>query len=88
MDVLGVNDWMLMTHKMSYNGSMEKNVGLVVFSFPLGPGLIAGSKWGFAAMTTEWLAARLLNVDRRWTLLYFGPGRNEKNQDVYVLRRT
>lgn len=47
-----------------------------------------GTKWGFAAMTTEWLAARLLNVDRRWTLLYFGPGRNEKNQDVYVLRRT
>lgn len=39
-----------------------------------------GSKWGFAAMTTEWLAARLLNVDRRWTLLYYRPGRNEKSK--------
>lgn len=46
-----------------------------------------GTKWGFGAMTPEWVAARLLNAGRRWMLVYFGPGRNENNQDVYILRR-
>lgn len=47
-----------------------------------------GSKWGFGAFTAEWVAARLLNVKGRpWSLVYFGPGRSERHQDVYVLRK-
>ena len=56
--------------------------------FGLPDGSSAGMKWGWGGFTTEWLAAKVLNGDDRpWKLEYFGPGRSERNQDVYVLRK-
>jgi SAM-dependent methyltransferase len=48
-----------------------------------------GSWWGYGAFTAEWLAAKVLNSKsgRRWRLEYYGPGANEKHQDVYVLSK-
>jgi SAM-dependent methyltransferase len=48
-----------------------------------------GSWWGYGAFTTEWLAAHVLNNPARgnWRLEYYGPGVNEKHQDVYVLSK-
>lgn len=40
--------------------------------------------WGTAFLSPEWLAAQLCPP---WRLLEFAPGRNQDNQDVYVLQR-
>jgi SAM-dependent methyltransferase len=40
--------------------------------------------WGTAFLSPEWLLAQLCP---RWRVLQFAPGRNQDNQDVYVLQR-
>jgi SAM-dependent methyltransferase len=40
--------------------------------------------WGTAFLSPEWL---LTNLCPRWRVLEFSPGRNQENQDVYVLQR-
>ena len=40
--------------------------------------------WGTAFLSPEWLLAKLCP---RWRVLEFAPGRNQDNQDVYVLQR-
>ncbi len=40
--------------------------------------------WGTAFLSPEWLLAQLCP---RWRVLEFAPGRNQDNQDVYVLQR-
>jgi SAM-dependent methyltransferase len=40
--------------------------------------------WGTAFISPEWLLAQLCP---RWRVLEFAPGRNQDNQDVYVLQR-
>jgi SAM-dependent methyltransferase len=40
--------------------------------------------WGTAFLSPEWMLAQLCP---RWNVLEFAPGRNQDNQDVYVLRR-
>jgi SAM-dependent methyltransferase len=40
--------------------------------------------WGTAFLSPEWLLARLCP---HWRVLEFAPGRNQANQDVYVLER-
>jgi SAM-dependent methyltransferase len=40
--------------------------------------------WGTAFLSPEWILANLLPA---WHVLEFAPGRNQENQDVYVLRR-
>jgi SAM-dependent methyltransferase len=41
-------------------------------------------EWGTAFLSPEWLLAQLCP---RFELLAFAPGRNQENQDVYLLRR-
>jgi SAM-dependent methyltransferase len=45
---------------------------------------VVNPDWGTAFLTPEWLLAELTPV---WSVLQFAPGRNQDNQDVYVLRR-
>jgi hypothetical protein len=40
--------------------------------------------WGTAFLTPEWI---LTNLCPTWQVLEFAPGRNQENQDVYVLQR-
>jgi SAM-dependent methyltransferase len=40
--------------------------------------------WGMAFLTTEWLLA---NATPEWSVLWFAPGRAERNQDALVLLR-
>jgi hypothetical protein len=40
--------------------------------------------WGTAFTSPEWVLAQL---SPRWRVLEFAPGRNQDNQDVYVLQR-
>jgi SAM-dependent methyltransferase len=41
--------------------------------------------WGTAFLSPEWMLAELCP---RWRVMEFAPGRNQYNQDVYVLQRT
>jgi SAM-dependent methyltransferase len=45
---------------------------------------VVNPDWGTAFLSPEWLLAQLLP---RWHVLEFAPGRNQDNQDVYLLRR-
>jgi hypothetical protein len=45
---------------------------------------VRSAHWGESYMSPEWLVGRLAPD---WTLLDFAAGRNEGNQDVYVLGR-
>jgi SAM-dependent methyltransferase len=45
---------------------------------------VVNPAWGTAFITPEWLMAQLCPV---WRVLEFAPGRNQDNQDVYVLQR-
>jgi SAM-dependent methyltransferase len=45
---------------------------------------VVNPAWGTAFVSPEWILAKLLP---RWQVLEFAPGRNQSNQDVYVLRR-
>jgi SAM-dependent methyltransferase len=42
------------------------------------------SDWGDAFMPVSWVTSRLLDL---WDLVSFQPGRNQENQDLYLLRR-
>lgn len=45
---------------------------------------VVNPNWGTAFLTPEWM---LTNLCPRWRVLEFAPGRNQENQDVYVLQR-
>jgi SAM-dependent methyltransferase len=45
---------------------------------------VVNPAWGTAFVSAEWMLTNLLP---RWRVLEFAPGRNQENQDVYVLRR-
>jgi SAM-dependent methyltransferase len=45
---------------------------------------VVNPAWGTAFLSPEWVLTNLLP---RWRVLEFAPGRNQSNQDVYVLRR-
>ncbi len=45
---------------------------------------VVNSEWGTAFLSPEWLLAELCPA---WRVLEFAPGRNQDNQDVYVLQR-
>jgi SAM-dependent methyltransferase len=45
---------------------------------------VVNPSWGTAFLSPEWVLTNLLP---RWRVLEFAPGRNQCNQDVYVLRR-
>ncbi len=45
---------------------------------------VVNPDWGTAFLTPEWLLTQLCP---QWSVLDFAPGRNQDNQDVYVLRR-
>jgi SAM-dependent methyltransferase len=45
---------------------------------------VVNPDWGTAFLTPEWLVTQLCP---RWRVLEFAPGRNQDNQDVYVLER-
>jgi SAM-dependent methyltransferase len=45
---------------------------------------VAHPNWGTAFISPEWL---LTHLCPRWRVLEFAPGRNQSNQDVYVLQR-
>ncbi len=45
---------------------------------------VVNPAWGTAFLSPEWILTKLLP---RWQVLEFAPGRNQSNQDVYVLRR-
>jgi SAM-dependent methyltransferase len=45
---------------------------------------VATPDWGTAFVSPEWLLA---NLCPRWQVVEFAPGRNQANQDVYVMRR-
>jgi SAM-dependent methyltransferase len=45
---------------------------------------VVSSAWGTAFLSPEWLLTQLCP---RWRVLEFAPGRNQGNQDVYVLQR-
>jgi SAM-dependent methyltransferase len=45
---------------------------------------VVNPEWGTAFLSAEWLLAQLCP---RWRVLEFAPGRNQDNQDVYVLQR-
>lgn len=52
---------------------------------PAGDAGIVNPEWGTAFLSPEWLLTKLCP---RWRILEFAPGRNQRNQDVYVLQRT
>ncbi|HEX4187121.1 MAG TPA: class I SAM-dependent methyltransferase [Solirubrobacteraceae bacterium] len=45
---------------------------------------VVNPEWGTSFLSPEWLLAQLCP---RWRVLEFAPGRNQDNQDVYVLQR-
>jgi len=45
---------------------------------------VVNPDWGTAFLSPEWLLTQLCP---RWRVLEFAPGRNQDNQDVYVLQR-
>jgi SAM-dependent methyltransferase len=45
---------------------------------------VVNPEWGTAFLSPEWLLTQLCP---RWRVLEFAPGRNQGNQDVYVLQR-
>lgn len=45
---------------------------------------VVDSGWGMSFLTPEWLLTRALP---HWSVVEFAPGRNERNQDVFVLER-
>lgn len=45
---------------------------------------VVNPQWGTAFLNPEWILSRLCP---RWSVLEFAPGRNQGNQDLYVLRR-
>jgi SAM-dependent methyltransferase len=45
---------------------------------------VVNTDWGTAFVSPEWMLAQL---SPRWRVLEFAPGRNQDNQDVYVLQR-
>jgi SAM-dependent methyltransferase len=45
---------------------------------------VVNPDWGTAFLSPEWL---LTHLCPRWRVLEFAPGRNQENQDVYVLQR-
>jgi SAM-dependent methyltransferase len=45
---------------------------------------VVNRDWGTAFIDPEWMLAQLCP---RWRILEFAPGRNQSNQDVYVLQR-
>jgi SAM-dependent methyltransferase len=45
---------------------------------------VVNPDWGTAFLSPEWLLTQLCP---RWRVLEFAPGRNQENQDVYVLQR-
>jgi SAM-dependent methyltransferase len=45
---------------------------------------VVNPDWGTAFLSPEWMLARLCP---HWRVLEFAPGRNQENQDVYVLQR-
>ena len=45
---------------------------------------VASPDWGTAFVSPEWLLA---NLCPRWSVVEFAAGRNQANQDVYVMRR-
>jgi SAM-dependent methyltransferase len=45
---------------------------------------VVNPDWGTAFLSPEWVLAQLCP---RWRVLEFAPGRNQENQDVYVLER-
>jgi SAM-dependent methyltransferase len=45
---------------------------------------VVDDEWGLSAFTPEWLARE---AGPRWRLVDYAQGRNEGNQDVYVLER-
>jgi SAM-dependent methyltransferase len=45
---------------------------------------IINPQWGTAFLSTEWVLSRLCP---RWRVLEYAAGRNQNNQDVYVLQR-
>ncbi len=45
---------------------------------------LVNPEWGMAYMTPEWLEEQ---VRPKWRVARFAPGRNENNQDVFVLER-
>lgn len=51
---------------------------------PEGDWGVVSDSWGTAFLTPEWLIAQLCP---RWRVLEFAPGRNQQNQDVFVLQR-
>jgi SAM-dependent methyltransferase len=46
---------------------------------------VVNPAWGTAFLSPEWMLAELCP---HWRVLEFAPGRNQYNQDVYVLQRT
>jgi SAM-dependent methyltransferase len=45
---------------------------------------VVNPDWGTAFLSPEWM---LTHLCPRWRVLEFAPGRNQENQDVYVLQR-
>src|SRR5262249_2536966 len=45
---------------------------------------VVNPEWGTTFLSAEWMLAQLCP---RWRILEFAPGRNQDNQDVYVLER-
>jgi SAM-dependent methyltransferase len=45
---------------------------------------VVNPAWGTAFLSPEWMLAQLCP---RWRVLEFAPGRNQENQDVYLLER-
>jgi SAM-dependent methyltransferase len=45
---------------------------------------VVNPDWGTAFLSPEWILAKLCPA---WRVLEFAPGRNQENQDVYVLQR-
>lgn len=45
---------------------------------------VVNPSWGTAFLSPEWVLA---NLCPRWRVLEYAPGRNQRNQDVYVLQR-
>jgi SAM-dependent methyltransferase len=51
---------------------------------PEGDWGVVNPEWGSAFLSPEWMLTQLCP---RWRVLEFAPGRNQDNQDVYVLQR-
>jgi SAM-dependent methyltransferase len=52
---------------------------------PQGDWGVINSQWGTCFLSPEWVLTKLCPL---WQVVEFAPGRNQANQDVYVLRRT